>query len=341
MGPGEYAVASLVTGITDPEKLKEYISGSGLSYDVEVGNSKFEVKKLGGKESVRIGVEGTGIGQSVIAKTTTILTGIKEMYNSLNDEDKKIVDGSIISKLKGLEEPKKQIYSAPGGKQLQTKNYIKYLKDLGRRENWTVNGYIDSILGNITELPPSLLFEPGYQYKTVKDEEKASERVLSRYRYGLMSLADLINYINELAGTDVPNSQDVEDSGNVNTLRQVFKDYYGKTEKDKERLHQALDKEAEVTDQRIMRKKCEITGETCLTSNNFFKAIKKQNYRQYLDELKQQIQDPEEIVKLFPITGLFFVKEGGYKYVPKNELSKYIEIERFSSGGKPKIKYKV
>ena len=104
VGPGEYAVASLLTGLTqfpDP-RLENMVSGQMESYDVSwpsKDNAKytFEVKKIESKKDVRLGRKGADIGKTFTNTIDAILQNIREEYDILGDNDKTNINNNINS----------------------------------------------------------------------------------------------------------------------------------------------------------------------------------------------------------------------------------------------------
>jgi hypothetical protein len=353
-GPGEFSVASVVTGKTDPNELAKHVSGGSLSYDVEVGNLKFEVKQLeeGKSDDVRIGNEGQALGIEISTTVSLILRNILEEYNNLPEEEKNKVNEQIIRSVPAIPELASVSVNLKGREksnyQRRIKTNIKHRDSLeGKRTGWNLVKYVEGIEKNITELSLKLLFNDNYREFATLETAKAKKPVDSlRRQYVVMSIKELLEIINNLA-SQTGNEQNTSastptNSDSVQALKKTFKDFYGAAKNKQEELHAVIDREAEMVDKRLSKLKCKTTGEGCYDVLEFFKEIKQQNNLSTLMNLKQYLENPNTLSKIFPndLTGLFAVNPNGYCYIPKNEAGRYMRITRISSGGKPKIAFK-
>lgn len=342
VGPGEYAVASLLTGLTqfpDP-RLESMISGQMESYDVSwpsKNNAKytFEVKKIESKGDVRLGRKGADIGKTFTNTIDTILQNIKEEYNILGEDDKANINNIIISKLNVIEEPeiKKQKRK---GVEVEIKKSIekreKYAKQMAKRTGWTVENFIKAIQDNMSELPFDLIFGKGesrdYEYPPGAKSELRQQAVI-------MSLAKLVTICETVSKKDFNQEEGTESEEAIkDVFHQVYDANATPTFKD------YLDKEARNVDKRITKQKIRIT-KTEGAFELFFDNIKELKYSEKLKELQQTVTSKETIEKLFPdtITGLFVVNINGYHYIPQKDISTYVEMSRITQS-KPKIKLK-
>jgi hypothetical protein len=119
VGPGEYAVVSVVTGVTDPAKCAEYLSGSNKDYDITwPSGSKdpkyiFEIKDIQ-KGAARIAKHGAEFTRTTISDVSDILNAITDEYDLLNEEDKAHVNQYVISQGVDLKEPETRTYTRSG-----------------------------------------------------------------------------------------------------------------------------------------------------------------------------------------------------------------------------------
>lgn len=339
VGPGEYAVASVVSGnVLFDNALKNMVSGQSESFDVSwpsKDNTKytFEVKKMEGGD-VRVGRKGAEFGKKFINTIENILKTIKEEYSILNDEDKKAVNGMIISKLDQIQEPERRIKKTKG-EEVETKTSRQaredYAKQIAKRTNWTVDRYIDAVLENMSELPLPLIFGKGdkdYMYPS-------SGKSVTRQQVLIMSLSKLVAICESVSKKDVKQE---EGSETEQTVKSVFQQVYG-TEKSPT-FKDYLDQEARNVDKRITKQKIRITKEEGIFEL-FFDNIKDLKFEDKLKELQNDTASPKTVEELFPntITGLFIVTRVGYHYLPQKDISTYVEISRISQG-RPKIKFK-
>lgn len=339
VGPGEYAVASVISGnVIFDDALKNMVSGQSESFDVSWPSKDetqytFEVKKMEGGD-VRVGRKGSDFGKDFINTVEKILKTIKEEYSVLNEKDKKTINGMIISKLDQIQEPEKRTKKAKG-EEVETKTSQQareeYAKQIAKRTNWTVDKYVDAVLENMSELPLPLIFGKGdkdYVYPT-------SGKSVTRQQVLIMSLSKLVAICESVSKKDI--SQD-EGSESEQVVKDVFQKVYG-TEKSPT-FKDYLDQEAHNVDKRITKQKIRATKEEGVFEL-FFDAIKDSKFGEDLKSLQSSVVDPKTIENLFPntITGLFIVTRQGYHYLPQKDITTYVEISRISQG-RPKIRFK-
>jgi len=335
VGPGEYAVASLLTGLTqfpDP-RLENMISGQMESYDVSwpsKDNAKytFEVKKIESKGDVRLGRKGANIGKTFTNTVDAILQNINEEYSILNDNDKNKINEIIISKLDKIEEPKRKEWRG-----VETKDYKKYAKRMAKRTGWTVEGFIKAIQDNMSELSFDLIFGKG---ETRDYEYPASGKSELRQQAVIMSLVKLVTICETVSKKDFDQDEGTESE---EAIKDTFHQVYDANDT-APTFKNFLDREARNVDKRITKQKIRIT-KTEGAFELFFDNIKEHSYSKQLDELQQLVRGEETIKELFPstITGLFIVNINGYHYIPQKDISTYIEISRITQS-KPKIRIK-
>lgn len=333
VGPGECSVASLVSGLTDFASCRKMISGQKESFDVSWPNKdnpkyKFEVKKIEGassksRGSVRIAKHGANFTKEVIKDVTELLTPILDEYDILDEDSKKEVDGYILASLPELKETKKD-------------DRQKKLHRMG----WSVGRWVRGIIANTRELPFTVLFSDKEPILKRSDEETAAPiRVL----ISVKTFNDFIENVKSGLNDEVKDSE-VPDADNerVKELKNKFKEFYGTPDTEKaSTLNKEIEKTAETVDKKLTKLKIQQTGEGKSTTEDFFKAISKLKLSDKLNNIKEKIESDASIKSLFPkgLAGLFIVDLKGYHYIPYDNLSKYIEVEKISSGG-PKIRFK-
>lgn len=326
VGPGEYAIASVISGkVVFDNELKNMVSGQSESFDVTWPNKdnptyKFEVKKIE-KGSVRIAKHGAKLTGEVIKSVTELLNSILDEYDILDEKSKHEVDGYVLASLPELKETRK----ADRAKKLN-------------RMGWSIGKWVRGIIANTRELPFTVLFsdkEP--LFKRGEDETTTPIRVL-------ISVKMFNDFIENAKKGLEDETEGVETSDNekVRELKIKFKEFYGTSDTEKaSSLNKEIEKTAETVDKKLTKLKIQQTGEGKSTTQDFFKAINKLKISEKLNSIKEKIEGDESIKSLFPpdLTGLFIVNSRGYHYVPYNDLPKYIEVEKISSGG-PKIRLK-
>jgi hypothetical protein len=377
-GPGEFSVASLITGIEDPnreEELQNYITGGSASFDVSfpanVPNPKykFEVKDIK-KGSVPIAKHGTKVYQQFTAQVKEIVTEILETFNTLDEGSKQAVNDYLISQIS--EEPAPNIFVQRAGI-IPTESELEKLlsrqpteEEKGRRittsqdtlsqfkkwqlhqrqkQSWSLDQWGKGILGNIREIPFTIIFaSPAGKILDVRREveelEQGEEFVpeLQKSRL-LFSIEDIINIIDQFEQTEAERQAPEDQTKRIQTLSQTFKQFYGTG--NSEELNQKLDQEALRTDKALTTLKYKITGTGSKDLTTFIREFQGLQLKNKINNVKQFLSSSEAILSLFPssITGLFIVSPQGYHYIPRQELPNKIKIDTITRMT-PKIKLK-
>jgi len=202
---------------------------------------------------------------------------------------------------------------------------------MAKRTGWTVEGFIEAIQDNMSELSFDLIFGKG---ETRDYEYPASGKSELRQQAVIMSLVKLVTICETVSKKDFDQDEGTESEEAVkdlfhqvydaNDITPTFKDY--------------LDKEARNVDKRITKQKIRVT-KTEGAYELFFDNIKELKISKKLEELQQIVTSKKTIEELFPdtITGLFVVNINGYQYIPQKYISTYVYISRITQS-KPKIK---
>lgn len=184
-----------------------------------------------------------------------------------------------------------------------------------RLQGWTLKKFIRAILDKENELPKGIV--RGDTISLGQYKEKRPEIILS--------IPQLVNYLNRFAALPLANSPAVEDMANV-----LYK-YYGKTPEDKEYFK----KKAAKMDIDVSQHQAKELGRK--TDLEFFR---RKVHNMNLTQLLRNIDDAfssKGLQIIFPHDGVFLVTKNDYLYVPKNALEKYLEIDTVS-GGAVKVK---
>jgi hypothetical protein len=344
IGPGELAVASVVSGHTDTNRCRQMVSGQGESYDVSWPSStdvkyKFEVKKEEGG-SVRVGTIGSRLGNPTVELIRRILENILEEYNILDEENRKIVDDTILNS-KELVEPVTRFHKTRKNHDIgpDPTQRRKYEISLAKRSSWSVEKFVNAIKVNLTELPLGMLFGEDYEYGNYSGDKVSSQL---RAQALIMSLKAFLECIEN---THLSDNEIEQDALRVKVLKDIFKKYYSSPESEKKEITDAsLDAEAEKVDRKLLKLKHSITGGKLLKATDFFKSIRKSHLLKDLQKHEDKIKDGETVRELFPtgptgISGLFIVNIRGWSYIPEDKIKDFIEITTFSQG-RPKIALK-
>jgi len=343
VGPGEYAIASVISGLTDTKELNTFISGQSESFDVswpskDKADYKFEVKKEEGS-SVRVGKLGHAMGGYIQGVVLRVTNALQEEYNRLNDELKLNVDDTIRSNMSRVQGTKKIRGSEEPGYYSKEKPRKDYMDS--RIDNWTLQGYLNALTDNMVELPKNMLFgdSENKAYKLYNTDyrypDSSKPGSAERSQYLIISLKKLLQIVEKIATSGDSNnlSQKAQD------LATTFKQFYNASGSDKgETFKRYLDQEAERVDRRLSRELCKTTGEGCKEIPDFFTTIKQEGLYQSILDAEEYINNPTNVRSLFPnaITGLFVVSSKGWKYVPANSIGEYVRVTQISQG-KPKI----
>ena len=323
VGPGECAVASLVSGLTDFADCRKMISGQRESFDVswptgKDAKYKFEVKQASELTDVRIGTEGTNLGREVADVVKDVLSTLNEEYGMLVPEDKNKINQAVTNYI-----------SKEYGTKKSKENKQKFQSRLESYTEWNIDGFVNSITSKIGELPFGMIFGDRYYYTGSEPARK---------KYLQISIYKLIQIIEQLKadGTEeeVKKNTDTEE-----VVKDVFHKVYGK--ENIPTFSNFLDKEAHKVDRKITKQKIEITQEGGIDLSSFIKSIKKFNFSDKLKDLKEKLTDSKTVTNLFPghITGLFVISVNDWKYIPRDQMGNYVEITRITQS-KPKIKLK-
>jgi hypothetical protein len=196
VGPGEYAVASVISGYTDSKDCAQLVSGPQESYDVsfpsrETPTFKFEVKGIEGDGSVPIAKHGTKIKNEIVKKVTNILEDIINIYSILDEGQKQAINEYILSYVENPDliewtKEDQEIYDKLRAKTQKsgtprTEKEKEQYNELIKKKNisattaqiksaaeieglkgiWTVERWAQGILNDIGEIPfKNVLFDP-------------------------------------------------------------------------------------------------------------------------------------------------------------------------------------
>jgi hypothetical protein len=352
LGPGEYAVASAISGYTTSADCAKLVSGQSKSYDVSWPSAikadyKFEVKLEG---DVRIGAQGAELGNKVKEAIKNVLSQILEEYSVLKGPEKDTTNREILKRvrLRELKQHEPELYAKRG------KGYEKgqekaasiakrqaYEQDVAKRAGWTVDGYCNAILANLGELPLRLINGEEYEYRNTSAK---TETDLARNKFLITPLLSFLQAIDSYHGeinTDIEGKEEADNEG-VQAVRNVLHKYYGTQDQEKAPvISKAIDTEAHKVDRKLTLKKIQTTGEGGATFSEFFKAIKKLHLTKDIEDIGEYMNSKEALRSCFPkdITGLFVVNPSGYKYVPEDKIGESIKLVSISQG-KPKIELK-
>lgn len=331
VGPGEYAVASLISGATDFNECAKLVSGQSLSFDVSWPNAdnpkyKFEVKKVNDLDDVRIGTKGTELGKKVTDTIVDALNSLKDEYDILLPDDKKEVNGHIKKYLENFG------FKTKGEKKEAQASRLKLYTE------WELDKYVNAVVNKSGELVLGMIFNESYNYNRASNPE--------RTKYVKLSIYKLIQLIEQM---DAEGTEDKEEKNKETDTEEVVKDVfysvYGKEAPPT--FNQFLDKEAHKVDKKIIKRKI-ITQKGGTDLSSFVKSVKTFKLLDKLNELKNNLTDVKAVAELFPkdLEGLFVVDkdnpkhpEWDWKYIPSAEKGKYVEITRITQS-KPKIKLK-
>lgn len=323
VGPGECAVASLVSGLTDFADCRKMISGQRESFDVswptgKDAKYKFEVKQASELTDVRIGTEGTNLGREVADVVKDVLNTLNEEYGMLVPEDKNKINQAVTNYISTEYRTKRS-----------KENKQKLQSRLESYTEWNIDGFVNAITNKIGELPFGMIFGDRYYYTGSEPARK---------KYLQISIYKLIQTIEQLKA-DGTEEEVKKDTDTEEVVKDVFHKVYGK--ENIPTFSNFLDKEAHKVDRKITKQKIEITQEGGIDLSSFIKSIKKFNFSDKLKDLKEKLTDSKTVTSLFPghITGLFVISVNDWKYIPRDQMGNYVEITRITQS-KPKIKLK-
>jgi len=312
-GPGEYAVASVISGLTDYESAVKMVQGGGETFDVgyppsskPVGQRrydyKFEVKFFKERWDVaQISKHGVEFCNQVLNETKKILGDVYNEYSFLDDDDRRAIDLHIIDELG-----------------------IRY--GVNPETDWSLEQYLKTYFldkANTGGLNFNVLFK-GRRFKNTKTGFNP-----------IISAEELMEILNKKTVNDEEENKEEfsKENPRVAAVKHTFKDLYGIKDSEKgEKLNRQLDREAEHIDRKYIKLKSNITGEKVTSVTDFYKHIKKLNLTKRLDKLKNELSEGTNLRNLFPkdITGLFLVYPDGYRYIPENDIKDYIKITTIS-----------
>jgi len=351
LGPGEYAVASVISGYTNPGDCAKLISGQSKSYDVSWPSSidakyKFEVKLEG---DVRIGAQGATLGNQIKEVLKNVLTQVYDEYSLLEGEEKITANLAILKriKLKELTAPTPVMRTRGQGETAKSQEKrLKHQAEVTAQEvkkaGWTVEGYINAILANLNELPLALINGSEYEYVNYKAKTPTE---VSRNKYLITPLLSFLKAIDSFHGEVNTNKygKEEEDKQSVIAIKDVLQKYYGTEDETKaSTINKAIDTEAQKVDRKLTRTKIkELPGEGNVTFSEFFKAVKKMHLTKEIEDIGKHMISKEALRGCFPddITGLFVVNPTGYRYVPEDKIGENIKLVSISQG-KPKVELK-
>jgi hypothetical protein len=303
-GPGEYAVASVVSGLTDYDSVASMVQGGGESFDVgyppgkENPKYKFEVKFFKDKNSVaQISKHGINFRNYVLEEARRILGDIYNEYMFLDDDDRNTVNLHVIDNI--------------GVRDDADWSLEKYLK----------NYFLDNI--STGGLNFNVLFK-GKRFNKTKSGF-----------HPLISAESLIEILDTITGKDEEENKEEfsKENPRVVTVKTTLKDLYGVNNSEKgEKLNKQIDREAEHIDRKFIKIKSNITGEKVTSVTGFYKQIKKLNLSKRLSKLKKELSEEKNLRSLFPssLSGLFLVYPEGYRYIPETDIKDYIKITTIS-----------
>lgn len=372
VGPGEYAVASVVSGFTDVEKCKALVSGGSVSYDVSYpskddAQQKFEVKMFQDNKDVMIAKHGTKAANKIQEDTKKILNIILEQYEKLEEDGKVVINTLILENINVevgaelsdkerkdmqlLKKMKKELETLTGDEaaklnDLETRNKIeplrrkraKELQNFKESNIWTVENWCKSIISDIGELPfNTILFKgelpKGYDYmKTQRALVEPRDDI--NKMYVLFSVEEFINIVNSIEQSEDVKLIPEPTRERRAGLEKTFKQYYS-DEKTNTELDNKLDAEVINVDKKLSSLKINVLKTGYEDFNTFVRDLKNANLTEKLKTLKAYIEANETVKGLFPedLTGLFVVNPISYHYFPREKIPEKIKITTITGGG--------
>lgn len=339
-GPGEYAVASVISGYTDEPSCKALVSGGSLSYDVAFPSQKeptykFEVKMIEGNGTVFIAKHGTLVAGKIQEDTKEILQTILNQYNDLSEDGKEEVDGLLLSNIKAeigqelSEEEKKRIdwLSRRSGARKQNPELEREYQELKSRRDisperrtraaelqrlksgklWTVKKWCESILKDIGEIPfNSILFKStpkqGYDFPDIKRASANPEDfgTTNEYIYVLFSVEDFISIVNNILQSEEDALIPEPTRERRTGLAKTFKQFYGDEKGANTELNNRLDAEATNVDKKLSSLKIRTLKTGYDDFNTFVRELKNAKLIDKLRALKEYINNPNTVKSVFP-----------------------------------------
>ena len=307
-GRGEYSVASFLSGLKDRKQIDEnnLVQGGNASFDVAYGGKEYEVKQLNNKGDldVRIGTEGIDTANTLKQGLITATKIIRSLYNSLTRETQNEVNGLLKQKF--------------------------------NIENFNLGVYLSKFSeGKLSELPSRLLGAPGIFCARNKGSDWSTEP----------SILTAVNSIIELQNNQTTSNVAGAKNPRVQALLDLIskKEMYGVEGDNKANFYKQVEKELESLDRDLASKRCEFSedGKYCATLDTFIQEIRNRNLLEDIQNLITTFKN--DVLNIFPkqstFAGLFIVSATKFKYIPKNQLTQFIENSRLSQN-KPKIRLK-
>lgn len=307
-GRGEYSVASFLSGLKNKKEIDKdnLVQGGNATFDVAYGGKEYEVKQLNDKGDldVRIGAEGIDTANTLKQGLITAAKIIRSLYSSLTRETQDEVNGLLKRKF--------------------------------NIENFNLGVYLSKFSeGKLSELPSRLLGAPGIFCARNKDSNWSTEP----------SILTAVNSIIELQGNQTMSNMAGAKNPKVQALLDLIskKEMYGVEGDNKENFYKQVERELETLDRDLASKRCEFSGDGkyCATLDAFIQEIRNRNLLEDIQNLITTFRN--DVFSIFPkqstFAGLFIVDATKFKYIPKDQLTQFIENNRLSQN-KPKIRLK-
>ena len=305
-GRGEYSVASFLSGLKTKKEIDEQklVQGANETFDVRYGGREYEVKQVNdkGELDVRVGAEGAGTSSTLKEGLITATKSIRKLYTSLTKEAQEEVNSLLRKKF--------------------------------NKEKFNLNVYLSRFTErNLREVPLGLIADPDTFVSKQSDV------------WGLEpSILTLLNAVLGLDSSQTMSSTPGTKNPRIQALLDLVskKEMYGMDDEDSE-FNKEMEKELEALDQDLISKRCEYSGSEkyCTTLDTFVKEIKNKNFMEDVKNLINIFR--ADVLSIFPkeitFSGLFIVDATKFKYIPKTQLTNFIENYRISQGN-PKIRLK-
>jgi len=305
-GRGEYSVASFLSGLKTRKEIdkENIVQGASKTFDIMYGGREYEVKEITDKGvlDVRIGAEGSGTSATLKEGLITATKSIRKLYTSLTKEAQEEVNGLLRKKF--------------------------------NKEKFNINVYLSKFSEkNLREVPLGLIADP-HTFVTAQSPLWGLEP----------SILTLLNAILGLDSSQTMSNTPGAKNSRIQALLDLVskKDMYGIDDEDSE-FNKEIEKELEVLDQDLISKRCEYSGDEkyCTTLDTFVQEIKNKNFMEDVRNLINIFRG--DVLSIFPkeasFGGLFIVDATKFKYIPKTQLTNFIENYRISQGN-PKIRLK-
>lgn len=307
-GRGEFSVASFLSGLQTKKEIEaeNIVQGGNVSYDVKYGGKEYEVKEVkDGDLDVRIGAEGVDTANTLKEGLIAAAKIIRKLYASLTKNTQEEVNSLLRKKF--------------------------------NKEKFNLGVYLSKFTeGKLYELPTNLIADPN-TFVSKASKNWAYEPSI------LTALTSILELEGSQSMSDVPGVK----NSRVQALLDLIskKEMYGLDDEgqDKSEFYKEVEKDLESLDSDLISKRCEFSGDEkyCTTLDTFVQEIKKRNI---LEDVKNLINNFKTgVLDIFPkeatFAGLFIVDATKFKFIPKDQLSSFIENYRLSLG-KPKIRLK-